>query len=357
MNKPMKKILYFISILLVSQNHLYSQDDFFGSSTTIGGYGELHYNKSITEQITKNTLDFHRFVMFYGHQWNEEWSFKAEIELEHNFVSDDHGELELEQAYVDYHFADYLGFQAGVVLPSVGLLNEYHEPPLFFGVERPEYHTNIIPTTWFGNGIVLYGNYSNLDYKLTIMEGLDADRISSSSGIRGARQKGFKSNADDLLYNFRIDYRGIKGLQLGVSFSYNNATGDSIDIPVTLFEGHMKYVQNNLYIVGEFGNIQYGEGNLESAMGYYFDLGYNFGSIFNLKTKIIPFVRYSDYNTASSTSIGGITEIAYKKSQWMVGLNLLPISEVVFKVDYGEVKVDLTGEKTKYFNLGVGYMF
>ena len=102
----MKKYLFVISLLVLSINSLYSQDDFFGSSTTIGGYGELHYNKITTEQNTKNTLDFHRFVMFYGHQWNEKWSFKAEIELEHNFVADDHGELELEQAYVDTHMQE-----------------------------------------------------------------------------------------------------------------------------------------------------------------------------------------------------------------------------------------------------------
>lgn len=353
----MKKNISVVFLLLISLNSFYAQNDFFGSTTTIGGYGELHYNKSITDGNTKNTLDFHRFVMFYGHQWSEEWSFKAEIELEHNFVADDHGELELEQAYVDYHFADYLGFQAGVVLPSVGLINEYHEPPLFFGVERPEYHKSIIPTTWFGNGIVIYGNYKNFDYKVTLMEGLDADKISPSSGIRSARQKGFKSNADDLLYNTRIDYIGINGLRIGLSATYNNATGDSVNIPVTLLEGHLKYAQNHVYIVGEFGNINYGEGDLKSSLGYYFDFGYNVGSLLKFKTKVIPFVRYSDFNTASSTSFGSDTEKAYKKSKWMVGLNVLPIPEVVFKIDYGEVKIDLTAEKTKYFNLGVGYMF
>ena len=189
------------------------------------------------------------------------------------------------------------------------------------------------------------------------MEGLDADNIGPSSGIRNARQKGFKSNADDLLYNARIDYLGINGLRVGLSATYNNATGDSVNIPVTLLEGHLKYVQNNLYIIGEFGNIDYGEGDLKSSMGYYFDLGYNVGSLLKFKTKIIPFVRYSDFNTASSTTFGSDSERAYKKSKWMVGLNVLPISEVVIKADYGQVKIDLTEETTKYFNLGIGYMF
>lgn len=351
-----KYILHTVLVFFITIN-LLGQDDFFGSSTSVGGYGELHYNKSITEDATKNTLDFHRFVIFYGHQWNEEWSFKAEVEIEHNFVADGEGELELEQAFVDYHHAKYLGFQAGVLLPSVGLINEMHEPPLFFGVERPEYNKYIIPTTWFGNGISLYGYYNDFDYKLTIMEGLNADNFSNKNGIRSGRQKGFKSNADDLLYNGRIDYLGVNGLRIGGSFSYNDATGDSVNNAISLFEAHLKYVVNNVHIVGEFGNISYGEGNLESSTGYYVDLGYNVGDLLGVKSQIIPFVRYSNYNTASSTKQGGDSELAYNKNKWMIGLNLLPISEVVFKIDYSETEVELSKAKTKNFNLGVGYMF
>jgi len=345
-----------ISIILVS-NLLYSQDDFFGPSTTIGGYGELHYNKSVTDSETTNVLDFHRFVMFFGNQWNEDWSFKAEIELEHNFVSSGEGELELEQAYVDYRYEKFLGFQFGVILPSVGLLNENHEPPLFFGVERPDYNKSIIPTTWFGNGIAIYGNYSNFDYKLSIMEGLDADKISPRGGIRSARQKGFKSNADHLLYNGRIDYLGISGLRIGASYTYDNATGDSVNNLVNLFEAHVKYARNNLFIIGEFGNILYGNGELEKSNGYYIDFGYNVGNILGIKTNLIPFIRYTNYNTASSTLIGGDSEKVYNKSKWMIGLNILPISEVVFKIDFGVTEYELTKETVSNFNLGVGYMF
>ena len=353
----MLKYKFTIALIIFSFNFLIAQDDFFGTSSTVGGYGELHYNKIANGGKTTNTLDFHRFVIFYGHQWNEKWSFKAEVELEHNFVADGEGELELEQAYVDYHHANWFGFQVGVVLPSVGLLNELHEPPLFFGVERPDYHKSIVPTTWFGNGLSFYGTYSNFDYKLTIMEGLNADNIDSKNGIRNARQKGFKSNADNLLYNGRIDYLGITGLKVGASFTYNVATGASENIKVALFEAHAKYSHNNIHFVGELGQINYSDSELNSSMGYYCDLGYNVGSLFNFKTQIIPFARYSNYNTASSTAIGGDSEKAYNNNQWMLGINVLPISEVVFKVDYSEVEIELTKNKTKSVNIGVGYMF
>ena len=160
-----------------------------------------------------------------------------------------------------------------------------------------------------------------------------------------------------MLYNGRIDYLGINGLKVGFSITYNNSTGDSVNIPVTLAEAHIQYIKDDIYIVGEYGNISYGEGNLEASSGFYADLGYNFGNIIGVKTKIIPFVRYTNYNTASSTSFGGDSEKQYEKSKWMVGLNVLPISEVVFKIDYGETEMKLSGNKVKYFNLGVGYMF
>jgi len=41
----------------------------------------------------------------------------------------------------------------------------------------------------------------------------------------------------------------------------------------------------------------------------------------------------------------------------MVGINFLPIDQVVFKVDYSEKQAELGTIKSKMFNLGVGYMF
>ena len=277
--------------------------------------------------------------------------------MEHNIVEEGQGAVELEQAYVNYQMNDNLGFQAGVILPSVGLINEYHEPPVFFGVERPEYSKVIIPTTWFGNGAAIYGNYGGFDFKLSIMEGLNADKISASSAIRSARQEGFKSNADDLLYSLRIDYLNLKGLKIGTSFTYNNATGDSINNQVILFEFHGKYFYNNLFLVFEYGNISYNQGNLRSSNGFYTDLGYDFSDILNIPTKIIPFIRYTDYNTAASTLTGGSIEEQFHFSKWMAGINIKPMNEVVIKLDYSRAKRNFDDQKTYRFNFGIGYMF
>ncbi len=345
-------------VIIFSSNILNAQDEFFDPKTTVGGYGELHYNYSKLEgkDATKK-LDFHRFVLFFSHSWTEKWSFKAEVELEHNFVKSGQGELELEEAYINYHHSNYFGFQVGVILPSVGLINEFHEPPLFLGVERPEYSKHIIPTTWFGNGAAIYGNYEGFDYKVSVMEGLNSDKFSPKSGIRSGRQKGFKADAKNLLYNGRLDFTGIPGLKFGTSFTYNKATGDSTTNAISLFEIHTQYRANNIYADAEFGNISYDEGEVKSSRGYYIDFGYNIGNLFNCTTNIIPFVRYTEYNTASETKGGGDSEEMYQNKKWMAGLVVKPIVQVVFKMDYSQSKSGVNDLKTDLLNVGVGYMF
>jgi len=354
----MKKFFLIIVALLFS-NPILSQDyNFFEPKLTIGGYGELHYNnEKIGDAPSKSLWDFHRFVLFFGYSWTEKWSFKSEVELEHNFVKNGQGELELEQAYVNYHHNDNFGFNIGIILPSIGLLNEFHEPPLFFGTERPVYQNLIIPTTWFGSGASIYGNFNGLDYRLTLFESLNSDKFSLSQGIRPGRMKGFKADASTFLYSLRLDYLNIPGLKVGGSFSFNNAKGDSTSIDVTISEFHAKYEANNITAVFEYGNISYDHGELRASRGYYFDLGYNIGSFFNFDTKIIPFVRFSDINTASETVSGGLSEKLYHFTEWMIGLSIKPIEQVVFKVDYSEQERKSDNRKSKFINLGVGYLF
>jgi hypothetical protein len=358
MKLTIKIVIVLICIAAFSYS-VFPEEDMFESKTTIGGYGELHYNH-VKEEGTEasKTLDFHRFVIFFSHAWSEKWSFKAEVELEHNFVKEGHGELELEQAFIDYHGSDYFGFQVGVILPSVGLINDMHEPPLFMSVERPDYAKHIIPTTWFGNGIAFYGGFSAFSYKLTIMEGLKGDNISLGSGIRGARQKGFKALADAPLINLRLDYKGVLGMLVGASYSYNKPKlADGTGNPIHITEFHFKYDVNNVYAVFEIGNINYGEGNLETSFGYYVDLGYNIGSFFNIKTAIYPWFRWTGYNTASKVRDSSFDTDMYKVSKWLAGITVKPLRSVVFKIEFGIEKKGIHREEKKLFNMGAGYMF
>ena len=366
---------YKMLLLILFSSIIICEDEFFESKFTLGGYGELHWNRAMDKEgnNTKNQMDFHRFIIYYGYNWTENWSFKSEVELEHNFVSDGEGELELEQAFVNYH-SDKFGFQGGVILPSVGLLNEYHEPPLFLSVERPLYNKYVIPTTWFGNGFSFYGNFSDFKWRIALMEDLDGNAI--ANGIRDARGKGYKTTGYDLVKNISLSYSGIVGLRIGGSITMNNAPVTVSDsdgtvtssIGVNITEFNVKYNANNIISVFEYGTIAYDnsnyivtvdnpdteldetdEFNYGNTSGYYFDLGYNIGDMIGCD-KLVPWFRVSKVSRDENND-SKITDLN------RFGLTWWPIDNIAFKFDYGIVQVKSENDPTAEINIGIGYNF
>ncbi len=50
------------------------------NNTTIGGYGELHYqNRSVEGGSHKEEVDFHRFVLFFGHEFTDDLRFSLSL--------------------------------------------------------------------------------------------------------------------------------------------------------------------------------------------------------------------------------------------------------------------------------------
>lgn len=373
-----------ITLIILTLTSFSMANDHFISKVTIGGYGELHWNKAWDEDnnMTKNTMDFHRFIIYTGYNFSPSWSFKSELEIEHNMIGggeDYHadendtnegkfikysGEVELEQAYINYH-SDIFGFQAGVILPTVGIINEYHEPPLFPSVERPLYNKYVIPTTWFGNGFALYGMLSDFKWKIALMEDLDGEEI--GNGIRNARGKGYKTSGYDLLKNFSVVYTGMPGLRVGTSLTINDAPISfndngtvSSSIGVKLIEINAKYDANNIYIVTEYGTISYDDSNYlttdetdefayGNTSGYYIDLGYNIGNLIGIE-KLMPWVRISNVSRDLDND-DKITDIQ------RFGLAWWPESQVVLKIDYGLLQVKSDGNPTSEMNVGIGYNF
>lgn len=361
-----------ISILLLTLLSLSFSADI--NKAKLGGYGELHlnYSKKVdSDETPAPKFDFHRFVLFAGYSFSDQWSFNSELELEHNFVKDGHGELELEQAYIEYSPIDAFYAQAGVLLPSAGLINENHEPAKFLTVERPSYSKYIIPTTWFGNGIAVGGLVKGMiDYKLIFLEGLD-DRDFGSGGLRGGRQKGYKPYLETALINGRVDFTGLPGLRAGLSVSVNellnDVNNDHVYNRATLFEVHARYKANNVFFTGEFGTVAYDSiagrgGELENSQGFYANLGYNVASFWNAeKLELYPYFQYGIYD--KSSKLDGKNSIVYGEDtselteiQW--GLTLLPIKNIAIKTNFGiEKKADSDDDKTFIFNAGVGYDF
>ena len=208
------------------------------SRTSIGGYGELHYNNLSADDPSRDVeeIDFHRFVLFVGHEFNDRISFFSELEVEHSLAGDGKpGEVELEQAYINFALNDNLAAQGGLFLLPVGILNETHEPPTFYGVERNDVESIIIPSTWWEAGGGLSGNLANgLSWNAALHSGLAMPTSGGSAfRVRSGRQKVAEAFASDFASTFRLRYTGIPGLELSASYQYQSdpsqVAGDGLD--------------------------------------------------------------------------------------------------------------------------------
>nr|HPR60993.1 hypothetical protein [Prolixibacteraceae bacterium] len=108
-----------------------------------GGYAQIDYNQPLQSGFLQNgKLDVHRMILFFGYNFSEKTQFVSEIEVEHVV------EIYVEQAWLNHQILPWLNFRGGLVLIPMGIINEYHEPPTYNGVERPNVDNVIVPSTW-----------------------------------------------------------------------------------------------------------------------------------------------------------------------------------------------------------------
>ncbi|MDT8325553.1 MAG: hypothetical protein RRA94_15675 [Bacteroidota bacterium] len=341
------------------------------SSTTVGGYGELHYNEP--EGSAGGKLDFHRFVIYLNHEFNDWISFASETEIEHTYVAGEGtpGELSIEQAYLELRPWDAYGFRAGIVLPPVGIINLIHEPPTFHGVERPNFHRNIIPTTWREAGIGFFGAPTHtLGFQVYAVSSFKPSGLSAGSGLRGGRQKAAESSTKNMALTGRVDYMPLLGLSLGASFFTggvsmgNEALGDAA---VTVLAGDVRYAVGNLQLRGEAAlisvtdaeriNAVYQNNVADQMNGFYAEAAYNFlPHLAESVQQLFVFGRYEMYNTQADVT-GFEAMDMYDRTDVTVGLTWLPTGNVAVKMDYQlfDDARDLDGRGQ--FNAGIGYAF
>jgi len=105
----------------------------------------------------------------------------------------------------------------------MGLINEYHEPTTFHGVERPLIDKYIAPTTWRELGFGLSGKViqANLRYQLYLVNGFNSydgsAKLNGASAFRSGRQKGAESYISSPNFTSKIEYYGINKLNFGFS--------------------------------------------------------------------------------------------------------------------------------------------
>lgn len=350
-----------------------------GAATTIGGYGELNYNH-YNKAGRNSEADLRRFVLFFGHRFNENLRFFSEFEMEHGVTSkDDEGEAEIEQAYLDYRFNDAVNVKAGLFLIPLGILNERHEPPTFYGVERNFVETLIIPSTWREGGIGLHGEVAQgLNYDIGITTGFNAGKIDDpSEGFRSGHQELTKSRAHDLSTYAALNYRGVPGLLVGGGiFTGNTGQGGFTDrgtVPqqpllqgvnarLTLWDVHTQYSVGNLDLQALYAKGRLADADIvgeatglaipKSISGWYGQAAYHVWRQGDYD--LAPFVRYEKYNTQQEVAAGFDADPLNDERVITTGFNFWMSPQVVLKADYQKFKTDSTRDRV---DLGIGYMF
>lgn len=348
---------------------------------TLGGYGEIVYQgldgtaDDGSPSAASDQFDALRAVLYFGYKFNDRWLFNSEIEFEHGSTEKE-GSVSLEFAYIDYLWKPALNVRGGLLLVPMGFINELHEPPLFLGVGRPEVERQIIPSTWRENGVGIFGDVGGFTYRSYVVAGLDASGF-SSSGIRGGRQSGSESRAEDLAWTGRLDYTGTPGLLAGVSFylgdsgqGLEDSSGRAIGARTSLFDFHLewKYRGFELRALGARGEID-DSARLNQALGltgaasigetfegYYLQLGYDLLAHRSSRQALIPYARFESFDTQSEVPAGFLRDPARNRDVLTLGLAYKPLPQLILKADYQDLDND-AGNAVDQFNLALGYLF
>ncbi len=350
-----------------------------GPATTVSGYGEFNYN-NYKSDTRPTQADLRRFVVGFHHRFDERLTFHSEVEFEHAVASkDDEGEAEIEQAWVNYKFSDAVNVKGGLFLIPLGILNETHEPPTYYGVERNEVETRIIPTTWRELGVGMHGLVAGgLRYDVGITTGFDSGKLDDPSvGVRSAHQEGQLANAHDLSVYGALNYRS-RGLLVGGGVFAGN-TGQNgasspllkgVDARLTMWDVHAQYKVGGLELQAVYADGKLGDaGQLNAAIlansaepfaapnrmkGAYVQAAYHVYK--RDKLDFAPFVRLEgiDIRQQEDPANGLFQDPANHERITSAGFNFWVHPQVVLKADVQRYRTDPTKDR---FDLGVGYMF
>ena len=338
---------------------------------TLGGYGEVLYNNP---ENLNSELDVQRLVLLFGYKFDERVQFVTEIEFEHV------KEVYVEQAFINYNLTQGLNVRAGLMLVPMGIINEFHEPTIFNGVERPSLDKYIIPTTWREIGIGLSGRLNGISarYQAYLFNGFlshngENGLLKGSNGLRSGRQKGAESTMNHVNFAGKFDFYGIRGLRLGLS-GYQGKT-QAVDgqneipgseIGVSMLGLDARYTYRKFSARGQYLRASLRDTDLyneltgrdlgSKLMGYYLEAGYNVLPFKN-KQRLVGFVRYENFNTHHEVGNLISKNDAFHRKEWTLGFSYHIAPGAVYKIDYQNKSTAISNSTKGQFNMGVGVWF
>lgn len=350
---------------------------------TFSGYGELHYNipSSVNGAAKNSKMDFHRLVLGWNYVFSDRITLYAEAEFEHAAQ-----EMELEFAFLDFFIDPAFNVRAGALLMPVGPLNEYHEPPLFYSVERPYFQKFIIPTTWQEGGIGVFGSpLPGLNYRVYLVSGLNSSGFSGENGLRKGRGKvagaeGKPKTGEELAVVGRLEYSPMAGFDLGLSLYQGNSNqdndpnlGDDAGVSIVEVDGRARVsgidfravyaqieIDDSAQINSANGLLTPGKATdvAEEITGWYVELAYRLGQTKGTDWDLVPFVRLEEINTHDKVAATTTLNPAFNRNVTTYGVAYFPHPQVAFKADYEDWENDDPNDPDwEQFNLGLAFMF
>ncbi len=335
------------------------------SQLTLGGYTEFTY----TDRQTRTPqFDQLKTVLELSAKIQEHISLYMEIEDEHAGAiagpEETDGEVEIEQAYIDYKIDKAVNFRAGVILVPVGHYNLNHEGFVNNLVDRPLVDRRIIPTTWYDEGLGFYGTPIDTDkfglsYEAYMYNPAVTDGVDPLSGFRGIRNENKTPTSDQKAGAVRVAMEPARGckaiadsLEFGLSayvsgfggFNGVNDNGDTVRFgPGRLYvtAADVSWEKKNIGFRGEAALDHADSGNnitgkRQDAWGYYAEGYYKFWPGFLSHSpfgkfkdpKLVAALRYEyvnlDNELPATPSVQRLT----------AGISYRPLPNTVFKFDY-----------------------
>ena len=347
-----------------------------GSGLSIGGYGEVRFRHDSTRD---DIFDAYRAVLYVGYKFSDKWVVNSEIEFEHGGGSD----VYVEFLAVDYLHSDAINLRVGLTLIPMGFVNQLHEPTFYYGASRPEVERTIIPSTWRENGAGVFGRLgSRVSYQAYAVSSFKGSKF-NAAGFRAGRQKGIEAITNDWSFVVRADVDVASGLSTGASVYYGHqGQGESVgnvgvgSLATTIYEFHVQYERYGFTTRALFSqafvdnpdNLNLGLDNegktdflAEKLQGGYVEFAYDVMPLLRPETdmSLEPFFRYERVDTqARMQSAAYARTLKYDRHLYTVGLQMQPIDQLVFKLDYRWIVQESNDASlAKQIEFGVGYVF
>ncbi len=362
-------------------------------ATTVGGYAQINVTSvrrgSDADFETSATVD--RLVLLLSHRLSQSIRAHVEIEWEDAIAcSTCAGATEVEQAFVDWQwFDEAMVLRSGLVLVPMGLINQWHEPPVFHGVERPGLDQTVIPTTWRELAVGFTGDLEGgWSYEAYVGSSLQPQEL-GPQGLVGARSLGADARLQAVAGFGSLQYEPLLGLSLGLTAyatdagangEYFTSEGDPVDFTFPVYGGslfarlHRRGVEAKLvgaaFLLPEAGalmNAHRADGGLlfpnadrtgavpTRIQGGYAELAYDLLHGTPSGHQLLPFVRAETYDTQAAVPDGFRSNRALTVRELTLGVSYRPIPQLVFKSDV-QWRDRRYGLDELQLNAGMGYM-